>query len=85
MNFNDISLPRGGKFDIDGQWSANNKRHAFHRDGEGTDVNVAGGDTDIATGNQRTISREQFDRACTDSGGIVIQEGPLHCELGSKP
>lgn len=84
MNFNDFSLPRGGKFDINGQWSASDQKHAYHRDGEGVDV-MNDKDTDIATGAQVTIQRRTFDRACEASGGIVIKEGPFHCEFGSKP
>ncbi|MFL6208762.1 MAG: hypothetical protein ACJ74W_07915 [Pyrinomonadaceae bacterium] len=38
LNYNDMSLIYGGKFDIDGNWSQDNERHAEHRLGINCDV-----------------------------------------------
>lgn len=45
LRYNDMSLPQGGKFDLDHNWSEANARHAEHRQGINCDVyspNVAG-------------------------------------------
>ncbi len=38
LSYNDMSLPWGGKFDIDGTWSADIGNHVNHRDGVSVDV-----------------------------------------------
>ena len=86
MSFNDFSLPRGGKFDIDAQWSDTRNRHYWHRDGEGIDVNSTAGDVDARTGFRRPIDPTTFESACvfaTSGEGRKVREDPkLHCELG---
>jgi murein endopeptidase len=37
LAINDMSLPHGGRFDIDGRW-AGNRRHQHHRNGQDVDI-----------------------------------------------
>jgi len=91
MSFNDFSLTWGGRFDIAGGWAGS---HSYHREGQGLDVNSAGGIIDIATGNslragQRESIKNDVQRACkavtSCPGAHIVDERFIHCELGSEP
>ena len=81
MSFNDMALPLGGRFDIDGNWSGS---HFWHRDGEGIDVNTAAGAFDVQTGMSVPIRRSYVERACSVAGGFLVKEATNHCELGTR-
>jgi hypothetical protein len=79
MSFNDMSLPRGGLFDVSGSWTP---PHASHRKGTGIDINgtvwgvVDGLPTSVSTCLRRIISQK-----CADHNGFMVREATLHCEL----
>lgn len=78
LSINDMSLPKGGKFDVDGSWSGS---HAEHRLGISADINPAGTacqvdksllkavDTVIPAVAPRYVSRTALSRLLCESGG----------------
>jgi hypothetical protein len=91
MSFNDFSLKWGGKFDDAGTWLVG--AHAYHREGEGHDINTAGGVVDIDSGErirfgQKESLRKEIALACEQSecaGAHMVTERNLHCEMGLVP
>lgn len=72
IGYNDLSLPQGGKFDIDGAWAPN--RHCSHR--RGTDVDVQ---TRLMSDQQRRYLKMQW--ADVLHGRVVPEGDHFHLKL----
>lgn len=72
---NDMSLPLGGKFDLNFTWTTGS--HANHSRGFAVDVRGNGGPNSIP---RITAVQERFEQLCTQTGAIVV----LHESIGTS-
>ena len=84
---NDQSLPFGGLFEVDHDWSESDPSqfgHAGHRDGKAADINIASGQCPSAY----AVDMEDMEEACEDNGANSSKTAPhpvgspnhTHCE-----
>jgi len=76
LGINDMSLPRGGRFDLRGNWKLGT--HGTHRIGVDVDV-----DTRLlkADGTYAVVNRDLLEAAVTSLGGTRMPEGPIHFRM----
>lgn len=74
LGVNDISLPSGGLFDIDGNWTPS---HWYHRIGCGVDI-------DGSDSNGNPIDETDLETVVGQLGGFRVNEGSIHFELKSS-
>ncbi|HYC89436.1 MAG TPA: hypothetical protein VEO54_09515 [Thermoanaerobaculia bacterium] len=76
IGVNDISLPDGGLFDIDGTWSPS---HWYHRIGCGVDIDKTA--LNPETGADVVLDIYKLTLIVEALGGSKVPEGPVHYEL----
>ncbi len=97
IGINDVSLPLGGLFDICATWdpagtctNAQNGGHQLHRTGTSVDIDrlaCRGLIPDDANPfapcrtTTFTVARDTIRLLCADRKGVLLKEGPYHCEF----
>jgi hypothetical protein len=76
IGVNDISLPDGGVFDIDGNWAPS---HWYHRIGCGVDIDKTA--LNPETGTTVALNIYKLTKIVEALGGMKVPEGPVHYEL----
>jgi len=87
LGLNDMSLPLGGLFDIDGAWAS---PHKLHRTGRSVDidrcalVNDPGNPTlprGLCPQGWAAVPRKEIEKICKEKNGRLINESTYHCEF----
>lgn len=91
LGINDMSLPRGGVFDICGRWDeaatcaqAPNGGHRLHRVGLSADIDRTACVDPLAEGRcnvRMNVPRAELRLLCQRWNGILLPEGTFHCEF----
>ncbi|MBI1824439.1 MAG: hypothetical protein HYR80_10055 [Nitrospirae bacterium] len=73
IGINDMSLPKGGLFDVNANWSPD-PGHVLHREGKSVDIDRCA---------QTKVKQDLLDRGASDFGGsrtVEKPKGPLACD-----
>lgn len=76
LGINDMSLEKGGLFDIDADWLP---PHSSHRVGKSVDINRTAQDTE--TLKYVNVDRERLNRIAARHGGVKVKEPTIHYEF----
>ena len=86
LTLNDASLKWGGKFDIDGSWEANPRRHAEHRLGDNVDVRANTRPGNVPSDIRKVVLRWLRDETTAEDkipADLTIRSvNPLHEGIG---
>ncbi len=84
LMINDMSLERGGLFEICGTWNrrdtcknAPKGGHFYHRKGTSVDING----TASSNGKDVVVDRSKLSKIAAIFGGRIVKEGPIHYEF----
>ena len=82
LSFNDMSLPRGGLFDIEATWD---NWHNSHRLGTSVDVNRESFNVSDEMQSSLVVTKQLLLRPCRRAGGFVeMKSGGLHCDFRTQ-
>jgi hypothetical protein len=87
LSLNDMSLPLGGRFDIDGLWDRQANQHYYHRRGTSVDINnVPALKTRDPVSNEIVLSRvgRRLDRIMSRHGGVLYPEPQIHYDFNGR-